>query len=278
MDEVVNTPVVADATPTESTAVETASTEVADDSAFDAGFDDGEVTSPKPKTPEVEEPLELDEPDGEQKEQTPETDANEPEEPRGKAEDRKQQLNTEIRDLVAQRNAIKSEVERLNSEVYQPSSEQDLLGQINPETGEYFNSLEAKVTAMEQRQEIERYNNQVADAQLTLSSEATRALSDFPMFDANSPDYKPEIAAGVDQILGQNLIFDPNTKQVVGSNISPYQLYKTVAEAARLSAVNGQIAGQKATEKMLANADTPANAPVKSAREDSFLKGFDDNF
>jgi len=277
-EEVVNTPVVADATPTESTPVEKTSSEAATDDAFEKGFDDGEVSSPKPKTEEAEEPIELDEPDGEPTDDTPKTEADEPEEPRGKAEDRKQQLNTEIRDLVAQRNAIRQEVEQLNAQVYQPASEQDLLGQINPETGEYYNSLEAKVTAMEQRAEIERYNNQVSEARLTLTTEAQRALQDFPIFDEKSPEYKPEIAAGVDEILGKNLIFDPNTNQVIGSNVSPYQLYATVARAAQVSAQNGKLEGQKATEKMLATADTPANAPVSKPKEDSFLKGFDDNF
>lgn len=271
---VVNESVVAqDTTPTASTPVETASPEVADDSAFEQGFDDGETPADKPTDTKVEE--DTVEPDEGDNPEPTEAEANEAEQPRGKADERKEQLNNEIRDLVSQRNAIRAQVERLNNEAYQPATDQELLGQINPETGDYYNPLEAKVASMQQAQEMERYNSQVADAQLTLSSQATRALSDFPIFDEASPEYNPTITQGVDQILGQNLVFDQNTGQVIGSSVDPYQLYKTFAETARLSAEKGQINGQRATEKMLASAEPTSNAPQKVAKEDAFLKGFD---
>lgn len=194
------------------------------------------------------------------------------EQSQGKAENRKQQLNTEIRDLVSQRNQLKQEVERLNSQVYQPATEQELLDQINPETGEYYNSLEAKVASMEQRQEIERYNNQVAEAQLTLSHEANKALQDFPMFDSESPDFNAELAAEVDQLLGANLVFDQNTGQVIGSHVSPYQLYKTVANSAKSAATRGQVEGQRATEQMLANADVVSSSSQAKSNKDPIME------
>lgn len=188
------------------------------------------------------------------------------EQPQGKAEERKQQLNNEIRDLVSQRNALRDEVQRRNSEVYQPATENELQEQgLSPEM--------AAIEAMKQERELERYNNQVAEAQLTLGSEASRAIRDFPMFDASSPEYKPEIAARVDKLLGSNLVFDPNTGQVIGSNVSPYELYQSFAEAARLSAEAGQIKGQKATEQMLSRSDSTSNAAPAKQTEDNFLKG-----
>lgn len=194
--------------------------------------------------------------------------------PQGKAEDRKQQLNTEIRDLVSQRNALREQVQLANSQVYQPATEGELLDQVNPETGENYNRLEAKLAAMEQAQEVERYNTQVAEAQLTLTSEAQAALRDFPMFDSESPEYKPEIAAQVDQLLAKQIILDPNTGQIVGSNVSPYELYKTIATASQVSSVKGQLEGQKATEKMQSRVDSASNAaPAKSTENDDFLKG-----
>lgn len=195
------------------------------------------------------------------------------EEPQGKAEDRKQQLNAEIRDLVSQRNTLKAQVEQANAAVYQPATEQELLEQTNPETGENYNRLEAKLAAMEQAQEVERYNNQVAEAQLTLSTEAQAALKDFPMFDSESPEYNKEIAAQVDQLLGQNLVFDPNTNQIIGSNVSPYQLYKTIADASRASEVNGQVKGQQASNKMQSRVDSTSGAAPAKDTSDGFLKG-----
>lgn len=264
MDEesnAVNAPVVADTTPTESAPVENQSSEVADE--FD-GLGDIDLTNPVEADKETDSKDQATEDKDPQEEvEAEETDTES--QPQGKAEERKQQLNTEIRDLVSQRNAIRAEVERANAAAYQPATGDELLEQINPETGEYYNSLEAKLASMEQRQEIDRYNTQVAEAQLTLSSEASRALNDFPMFDSESKEYNPEVAAQVDQLLGQNLVFDPNTNQVIGSRVSPYQLYKTVSDASRAAAVSGQMNAQKATEKMLANVDVPGGVPQKSS-------------
>ena len=266
---VVNEPVVADTTPTDSTPVETASSEVVDE--FD-GLGDVSLIDPQPvkevtdSKAEVETKESKDE-ESKETEESKEADTDEATEtdtdpqPQGKAEERKQQLNNEIRDLVSQRNAIRAEVEKANAEVYQPATDEELLGQVNPETGEYYNSLEAKVAAMQQQQEYDKYNSQVAEAQLTLGSEAQRSLRDFSMFDENSKDYNKELAAQADEILGANLIKDPNTGQIVGSHTSPYTIYKTIASAYSIAGAKAQGKAQKATETMLANADTSSNSP-----------------
>lgn len=254
---VVNEQVVADTTPAVSTPAETVSSEVVDE--FD-GLGDVSLSDPQPivapatdstaeETSPKDAPVVADE-------------TNVETQPQSAAEDRKQQLNTEIRDLVSQRNAIRAEVERQNAEAYQPATDEELLGQINPETGQYFNPLEAKVAAMQQRQEYDQYNTQVAEAQLTLSSQAQRAVSDFPMFDENSKDYNKDIAAQADQILASNLIKDPNTGQIIGSHANTYQIYQTIANAYQMAGVRAQASAQKATETMLANADTTSNSPT----------------
>lgn len=177
-----------------------------------------------------------------------------------KAEERKAQLNTEIRDLVSQRNALRKEVEQANSEVYQPATEDELTEQVNPDTGENYTRLEAKLEEMRQAQEIERYNSQVAEAQLTLGSESERVLNDFPIFNPDSEQYDKELAEEAAGLLEANLVIDPNTEQVIGSNVSPYQLYKTLAKAHGISAVKGQLKGQQATERQLANVDSGNSA------------------
>lgn len=187
-------------------------------------------------------------------------DADKSEDKPTKADERKQQLNTEIRDLVSTRNALKTEVEKINSETYGVATEDELSDQVNPETGENFTKLEAKLESMRQTQEMDKYNSQVADARLTLSSESERVLQDFPIFNAESDSYDKELAEEAAGLLQANLIIDPNTEQVIGSNVSPYQLYKTLAKASGISAVKGQLKGQQATEKQLANADTASSA------------------
>ena len=255
---VVNTPVVADTTSTESTPVETTS-EVVDEQAIA----DKEIAESLKET------------DGKDETQV-EVKADETEQkPQGKAEERKQQLNSEIRDLVSQRNTLKAQVEQANAQVYQPATETELLEQINPETGESYNRLEAKLAAMEQQAEMSRYNNQVAETQLTITSEVQGILKDFPMFDSqNKETYNPEIAAQADRLLAANLVYDPNTNQIIGSHVSPYELYKTIADAAKISSINGQIKGQKAVDQMQSRTDTTSSAaPTKSSEDDLFLKG-----
>lgn len=176
-------------------------------------------------------------------------------------QDQGAEKNNEIRELVNERNRLKQNAEQANSSVYQAPDPNQLVGQINPETGTYFNPVEARVAAMEQQQAIERYNNEVAENQLTLQSEAEQVMDDFPMFDSTSEEYNPEAAQQLDQILQQNLVFDQNTGQVVGSRVSPYQLYKAVHDSAQASANAAQVKGQRDTEQMLSNADSTGGAP-----------------
>jgi len=271
---VVNEPVVPqDTTPADSTPVETNSPEVADDTSFDKGFDEEFGITPEVTEEPVEEaPIEPSTDDEPPVEQPKPEDQDKP---LSKAEERKQQLNDEIRNLVAERNKIRSEVEKVNSQVYNPQTADQLLGQINPDTGEYFTPTEARLAALEQSREVEQYNSRVAEEQLTIRTEAQNALKDYPMFDQNNAEYNADIAKGVDELLGRSLEFDQNTGQVVGSKVSPYTLYQLVGDAFNQGKSSGQIAGQKATEKMIAAADTPSSAPVKEPKEDSFLKGFD---
>lgn len=191
-------------------------------------------------------------PEEESKEDAPESDDETETKPQSKADERKAQLNTEIRDLVSQRNALKAEVEKINAEAYQVATEDELVDQG-------YSATDAKVEALRQAIEMKEYNDKVADAQLSISSEVQRVLDDFPIFNENSDEYDKELATEAFQLLQANLILDPNTQQVIGSNVSPYQLYKTLARASGISATKGQIKGQQDTEKMLANADAPAS-------------------
>lgn len=175
--------------------------------------------------------------------------------------------NTEIRDMVAARRAIREAVEAMNAQVYAPQTPDEIMA----ETGQ--SQAEARITAMEQRQELADYNNRVAETQLVLRTEAQRVVQDFPMFNEASPDYNPQLAAQADRLLGSTLEIDPNTNQVVGYKVSPYELYQTLAQAHHASAVENQIKGQKSAEQMLAAAEPQSSAVPKQAKVDPFLAG-----
>lgn len=243
-----------------------------------AKADPSPVTKDAPAKPEPEEKAEAKDTPEEQTDDTatppdvptktetesPPADETETQDKPNKAEDRKAQLNSEIRDLVAQRNTLRTEVEKANAEVYQPASVDDL-------TEQGMTDIEAKVEAMRQEREMEKYNNQVAEAQLTIGHESQRVLNDFPMFDPDSQSYDKELATEASELLQANLVIDPNTNQVIGSNVSPYQLYKTLARASGISAVKGQIKGQADTEKQLANVDANSSAAPPKAKSDPLM-------
>lgn len=223
--------------------------------------------------------------------------------PLGKAEKRKQQLDqeiaqekealgidpsVEIRSKVELRNHLR-ELNQVKAREAQVAAEQELLGEVNPDTGEYFTPAEAERVArqqtLEQQQnEIaqERYSMEVQQNQRTIAGEVQQALTDFPIFNDASPEYDSETSARVERLLESNLIRDPNTPeidpstgqptgkgQIIGSNVSPYELLQTVADSARSYAAKGQVQGQKATEKMLASAD---NTGSSQQGEPSFNK------
>lgn len=202
--------------------------------------------------------------DTETEAQSDETDTDKPQ---TKADERKTQLSTEIRDLVSQRNALKAEVEKANAEVYQPATENELVDQG-------LSATDAKVEALRQQIEMRDYNERVAEAQLTLSSESQRVLNDFPIFNPDSDTFDAELAQEAADTLGSNLLIDENSKQIIGVNpgFSTYQFYKTLARASGISQVKGQIKGQRDTEQMLANADTNTSTAPPKAKVDPLME------
>jgi hypothetical protein len=180
------------------------------------------------------------------------------------AEDARKGENARIRQLVAEKNALKAQLAEVNADAYQVSTKEELVE-------EGMSPGEAQAEALRQELIMRDYNEQVADAQFTIAQEAQDVVKDFPMFDETSDSYNEEVALEAAQLLQDNLIFDENTGQLIGSNVSPYKLYKTLATAASISSTKGKIEGQKSTETMLANADTPSSAAPPATKKDEIL-------
>lgn len=247
-----------ESTVTDSAPVETKTPEVADP-LLDilSSDDDPAVEAPESKDEEVLE-------EEEQADDTASESEDEQEQPQGdktlspKAENRFQKLANENREL-------KERIEKINAEVYRPQTAEELVEEgLSPEM--------AEVRALKQTLEVQAYNNQVIEAQTAISEEAGRVLQDFPMFDPDSPEYQEDLAADAAQALQRVLITDPNTGQLVGAHLSPYQIYKPIADAYKKSSIAGQIKGQKATEKMLASVDAPTSVTPKAPKKDPLLE------
>jgi hypothetical protein len=215
-----------------------------------------------------------------------------------KSQNRFQKLANENREL-------KEQLERLQSQEAQVATEQNLLNEINPETGDYFTPQEAERVArqqtletMQQQAAQQRYELEVKQSQQMIGNESVQAVNDFPMFNPESKDYNPEIAAQFDEVLGENLIYempdgnrytaatlaangvDLNSPQVrlLGSNISPYKLAKLIADSTKANAGVYQANAQRFTERMLANADALGGntQSSKDADLDDFDKAWDE--
>lgn len=274
----------ASVSPTEET---TTSTGGSKDDGFVLGFT-GDTTPEEPETPE-ELQEEVSEPETEEATEKEQPTPAQSEEKPSRADARKQQLNSEIRERIAERNALRDEIAALSRQKYDLESSSDiptvdsLLGQINPDTGDYYTRAEAenlrlnkRLDAFEKQQEFNAYVERVTESRMQLSQEANKVVKDFPIFDPESDQYNAELTAAADELMQNSLIKDEKTGQVIGARISPYQLYSTIASAKASGEADGKTSGHKAALDMLNNADvtTSAKAPSSSAKTDDFLAGF----
>lgn len=228
--------------------------EVADDSILKALSDDDESpeaeTKDEPESPEdTEETQETEteeQPQGDEKPLTP------------KSENRFQQLANENR-------VLKEQIEKLNNQVYQPQTVEELVDEgLSPEL--------AEVRSLKQQLEVQDFNNRVYEANVALSQESERVIKDFPMFDPEHEDFDAEIAADAAEQLAANLIHDPNTGAIIGYRTSPYKIYKPIADAHKKALLKGQIKGQKSSDRMQASVDAPMSATPKEPKKDPLLE------
>lgn len=247
-------------------------------------LDFGDEEESKQPELEADEPKEKQEQD---KSESPDKKESEkPQENQG-AEKRKQQLNTEIRDKVAERNQLRAEIAELNRQKYQLNTEvpnvNDLVSQVNPETGDYYTRIEAELAQLKAEREIESrqkelddYTEKIVEQTMQLKDESERVLKEYPMFDQNSPDYNEVITKATDAILDKSLEKDNVTGRIIGSRVSPYQLYSTIAQVYNLAKQTGEAEARKSVQMMMNSADV-ANSPSATSsktEDDPYMDGF----
>lgn len=296
--------VVADATATDSAPVETVSP-VADDDGLEAIKDIALDPSQRPETEGQEEGDAADtaaDSAEETNSQQPQTDTKQPgpeddwNQLKGSSQERFRQMANSKRELERQ-------MQELQAQQAQFATEQDLLNEINPETGVEYTPQEIERISWAQAREAqaertnqELYGLQVQRNQMAINDEAERVQTEIPMLNPNSKEFDQETAQQYADLLNDNLIYAlPDGQQanratllanginpeqqatLVGYSVSPYKLAKFVADPiARVRAqaeTVGQAKAQKATEKMLSNADPSASVP--SSGGDSLDSLFD---
>lgn len=219
--------------------------------------------------PTVEEALEDEETEEEAEEpEEPEAETEEVTEPPKGAEARKEQIQSEIRELISKRNDLRRDVEAENAKYYQPQTPEELVEQG-------YDPAMARVEALEQRTQMAEYNAHVADLNANLNQQALEVLRDYPIFNPDAPEYDKALADRAEAVYRQaaQLQVDPRTGLTVAANALPYDIYKAFAETAQMGTQQGAVKGQEAAEKNLAAADTVSSSAPKAPKVDNFLKG-----
>lgn len=216
-----------------------------------------------------------------------------------KSENRYQKMANDNRELRRQ-------IEELEARQAQFANEQGLLNEINPDTGDYYTPQEIERLSWQQSREAEAQrtsqelrNLQIQQNQGQIAHEASTVVQEFSILNPESNDFNPTIAQTFDDLLADNLQFiasdgntysgsflkangiDPATQAtLVGANISPYKLAKSIADAYNgaksQGAVIGQAEAQKATAKMMNNVDVGSRSSAATSKDETedFIKGF----
>lgn len=223
------------------------------------------------ETPEAQ-PTETETPKDEPDEAKPEEPTETEQPPKKDAEARKAQLQQEIRQLVAERNKRRDEVKQLVETQYRTETVEEL-----EEQG--YSPREAEIEAQRQQLELAQYQGQLANMQETINIEIAQVLTDFPVFDRESPQYDKALAERAWSVY-QNVAkpdIDERTGMTRQVNVLPYEIYKAFAETHTSGATRGEAQAQKAAERMMASAEPRASATPPTSTEDSdpFLSGFE---
>jgi len=207
-----------------------------------------------------------------------------------KSENRFQKLaneNKELKTNLENPEFLAQQLAQIKAKEAEVATRQELLETVNPETGEYFTPQEVERIAAQQANETyseqlaqERYSLEVANNQQAIKTQVEKALEQFQMFDSDSKEYNAELTAKADAILAKALIWDTDAQGnqvLVGSQLDPYEIYQTIAEATQAVTPKVQAQAQKATETMLANADRMGSASTTSKpKVDPMVAAFDE--
>jgi hypothetical protein len=289
-DTAVNDEVFTDDTAPESAPEET--TESVEVDAFTQGMNSDIDPDDMPTEESDEEPEESEDENPEESEEPEAVETEEPRQDNDPVQSEWEKLNGKsqerFRQKVNEANELRQQLEAIKAKESQVATEQELLNEVNPETGDYYTIAEAERAARLQYNETaqqqyaqERYQLEVQQNQQKIQSEAQQALGEFPELDSQSDKFDAEIAAEYEQALSQALILDQQGVPI-GAYMSPYQLAKSIAGPAKRAAEKakalGQAEAQKATSRMLASADSApsASSAKPKGQTDPFMSGFND--
>jgi len=274
-DTAVKDEVVADTTVTESAPVENLESDVAEEDVDTSGYDDDDYIPERPVTEE-----ETEEASAEPESKPDETEVEQPQTQTGEEKPLSPKAENRFQQLANERNQLKAELEQLKAREAQFAQEQNLINEVNPETGEYYTPQEIERIAWQQARETQaqqvaeqRYQLEVQQNQQTIDSELAKAYQDFP-------ELAPESNTPLSQMATERVVkalARAEDGTVIGAYDSPYEILKTIAEATKANAAQYEANAQRATEKMLANVDPSSSATQAKNKtaDDELFEAYD---
>jgi hypothetical protein len=247
-------------------------------------FAEEETTSAPESSPEetkpqaeakAEEPAAETETEGEAEPEGDESSSDEAETEETETEQPKKGAEVRIRQLVAQNHQMQETIKDLTAKVYRAQTPQEILaadedGTVSPEM--------AEIQSLKEERQISDWTNHVTNLNTRLEAEANLILRDYPEFDPSSDSFDEGLSTKAQSLYlrAAAMETDPNTGLVVNANLTPYEIYQTLAEARRDAVKTGEVKGQKASDKMLAAADTTSVAAPKPVKKDPLLALWED--
>lgn len=242
---------------------------LAEKMGFDGDVESSEIKEEKEKAPE--------EPKAEEQEEK-----EEPETSKRGAEARKEQLNSEIRELNSQKHQIEREIEQARAVREYQASINDSY--ITPEQleAEGWPHEEAVMKAFEINQQVQakqialnNYKNQVMDLRQNLTIDRYELVKDYPVFDVSSDKYNEEFTNKALEIYGKvaNLQFDEDGN-VISADQPLYSFMSEIADLAEVLSAGATKEARKAIEKQLASTSVDSSQGIAEDSTDDFVKNF----
>lgn len=185
--------------------------------------------------------------------------------------------------LANDNKALRDEVEALRARQAQFAQEQELLDQVNPDTGEFytpeevariarFNTNQAEIARMQQQEVQLRTEMSLSE----IRNDAEQALKDFPMFDETSPEFNQDLYNQVEPLLQAAIIRDQNGN-FAGYHYLPSTVLKTVADSISFGKTQGQVMRQRSQDSMRGNADVIGGGTTQKTSKDPILEALNSN-
>jgi hypothetical protein len=237
-DNVADLPLFGDTTPTDDT-VATEETSTTEEQAKDDGSETQEDTETTEESVEANDTEATAEETQQESEQQAEKGKPDPE---------------LARQAYLERQRTRQAVTQQIQQQYRPKTEDDLLE-------EGLDPVDAKIQAIREEFDYREQVNQIAELTTTVRSDVVNVLSDYPIYNPNSPDYDPEFTKMVDDAYDQAAKLQTTEDgAILHAEVLPYEHYQRMAQIYQRGTSRGVKQGQDEATRTMSRTETAGSS------------------